>query len=183
MENVSSSFVRVAHCSSQVVTIIEMKVQVASLLHNVELKNLLELLVYLKCVMEDNSLSVVCEALLDTKTWHCLKIRAATNGKLEVLKYVNFNIANEIDLLSSQSAGCTSTLSLMEKTANEGHGVADVQVQGYTSMKSNMGANMLKVMIIIKETEQCVQKQIVISSRLNNDRKGKASQEQRKSQV
>ena len=48
--------------------------------------------------------------LLDTKTWHCLKIRATTNGKLEVLKYVNFDIVNEIDLLGLQSAGCTSTL-------------------------------------------------------------------------
>ena len=66
------------------------------------------------------SLSVVHGALLDTKTWHCSKIRATTNGKLEVLKYVNFDIVNEIDLLGLQSAGCTSTLSLIEKNSKRG---------------------------------------------------------------
>ena len=42
--------------------------------------------------------------------------------------------------------------------------MADVQVQGYASMKSNMmGANMLGKSNI-KEIKQCVQKQIIISN-------------------
>ena len=54
---------------------------------------------YLKYVMEDDGLHEICGALSDTKTWHCLKIRTTTSGKLEVLKYVNFDITNEVDLL------------------------------------------------------------------------------------
>lgn len=81
MEDMGSLFVRVSHHSTKVIMVIEMKMEVASHFRNVELKDLLELLVYLKYVMEDNNISEICGALSDTKTWHFLKIKA-TNGKL-----------------------------------------------------------------------------------------------------
>ena len=78
--------------------VIEMKMEVASQFCNVKVKDLLELLVYLKYVMEDDDLDEICGALSDTKTWHFLKVKA-TNGKLEVLKYTQFDVKEEVDLL------------------------------------------------------------------------------------
>ena len=98
MEDIGSSFVRVPHHSAQVVMVIEMKMEVASQFCNVKVKDLLELLVYLKYVMEDDDLDEICGALSDTKTWHLLKVKA-TNGKLEVLKYTQFDVKEEVDLL------------------------------------------------------------------------------------
>ena len=72
--------------------------EVASYFRNVELKDLLELMVYLKYIMEEDDVSEICGALSDTKTWHFLKIKA-TNGKLKVVKYAQFDVKEEIDLL------------------------------------------------------------------------------------
>ena len=69
MEDKVSLFVRVLHHSSKVVMIIEMKMEVASYFRNVELKDLLELMVYLKYIMEEDDISEICGALSDTKTW------------------------------------------------------------------------------------------------------------------
>ena len=98
MEDMGSSFVRVSHHSSKVIMLIEMKTEVASHFRNVELKDLLELLVYLKYIMEDDNIKEICEALSDTKNWHFLKIKA-TNRKLEVVNYAQFDVKEEIDLL------------------------------------------------------------------------------------
>ena len=48
--------------------------------------------------MEDDNIKEICGALSDTKNWHFLKIKA-TNGKLEVVNYAQFDVKEEIDLL------------------------------------------------------------------------------------
>ena len=79
--------------------IIEMKVEVPSQLRNVNIKDMLELLVYVKYVMDDDKLSKMCGVLSDTNTWHCLKVRANESGKLQVLKYIYYEAEREEDLL------------------------------------------------------------------------------------
>lgn len=98
MEDEGSSFVRVSHSSMKVVMVIEMKIEVASHFRNVDFKDLLELLVYLKYIMEEDNIDEVCGVLCDIKNWHFLKIKA-TDRKLEVLKYTQFDVKEEVDLL------------------------------------------------------------------------------------
>ena len=48
--------------------------------------------------MEEDNIDEVCGVLCDIKNWHFLKIKA-TDRKLEVLKYTQFDVKEEVDLL------------------------------------------------------------------------------------
>ena len=88
-----------SHSVSKVVMIIEMKMQVARQIHNVSIKDLLELLIYCRYIMEDDKLSEMCCVLCDVNTWHCLKVKANDSGKLQILQYTCYEAKNEEDLL------------------------------------------------------------------------------------
>lgn len=60
---------------------------------------MLELLVYLKYIMDDDKLSGIYVVLSNTEVWHCLKVRRSDDDKLEAMKYIGYETQNEVDLL------------------------------------------------------------------------------------
>ena len=99
MESVQSSYVRVAIGMYKVLMVIEMKMNVATQLHIVPLKDILELLVYLVYVMQDNHVTKICGVLSDIKMWHCFHVKMNEEGKLEILDYIHYQTDEEITLL------------------------------------------------------------------------------------
>ena len=99
MESVQSSYVRVAIGMYKVLMVIEMKMNVATQLHIVPLKDILELLVYLVYVMQDNHVTKICGVLSDIKMWHCFHVKMNEEGKLEILDYIHYQTDEETTLL------------------------------------------------------------------------------------
>ena len=95
MQDQNSSYIRVATGASNIIMIIELKVNVPTTVPSVPLKDILELLIYLIYVMEDNGIKTMCGVLSDTKTFHCFKVQLE-NEKIKILDYIKHYSEDEV---------------------------------------------------------------------------------------
>ena len=83
----NSTYIRVATGSSSIIMIVELKMNVPNSILTVPLKDILELLVYVRC--DGRQYDKDLWALSDTKSWHCFNAKLNENKKLEIFDYVH----------------------------------------------------------------------------------------------